>query len=105
MRTVERRHVEGLALLTVVCGIIVLETLILPQAPADPFTTSNDPYAAYEGRLRGGEETRQGFTYQGRLCKDISVWSKQPVPMNRTVRVTGEIKDNTLFADDVEKTS
>jgi len=105
MGVVQRTHVEGLALFTVICGIFVLETLILPQTPTDAFTTSNDPHAAYEGRLQGQEETRQGFTYEGELCKRITVWSRQRAPINQTVRITGEINEDTLFAEEVEKTS
>jgi hypothetical protein len=105
MGVVQRTHVEGLALFTVICGIFVLETLILPQTPTDAFTTSNDPHAAYEGRLQGQEKTRQGFTYEGELCKRITVWSRQRAPINQTVRITGEINEDTLFAEEVEKTS
>lgn len=105
MSTVRQRHVELLALFTVLCGILVLETLILPQTPTEAFTTSNDPHAAYEGRLQEQEKTRQGFTYEGELCKRITVWSRQRAPMNQTVRITGEITEDTLFAEDVKKTS
>ena len=103
MGRIYRWHVETICVFLVIAGIIVLHIAILPRTPTDAFQTTEASHAVYEGTLRSQGNTSSGHLYRGELCKTVNVWSQDQLQTNTRISVTGELNDNTLFAETVSK--
>lgn len=86
----------------IVVATIILDVLILPQAPDDAFKARQDRHVAYRGVVEEAERIQNGWMHQATLCRDINVWHTDPIPTNTSVEITGSIQNNTMYADEAQ---